>query len=89
MRGAQWDDPWCLETPRLQPGRITVKLYPNASAYYGSSPDYGGGDPVWVVTIKGNVNLLMPGFPRKARDAHYFIDQKTGQLTGMGTSGPP
>ncbi len=89
MRGAQWDDPWCLETPRLQPGRITIKLYPNASAYYGSSPDFGGGDPVWVVTITGEVFLPMPGFPGKARDAHYLIDQKTGQLIGMGTSGPP
>ncbi len=89
MRVAQWDDPWCLETPRLQPGRITVKLYPNASAYYGSSPEQGGGDPVWVVTIKGEVNLPMPGYVGKARGAHYLVDQKTGQIIGMGTSGPP
>ena len=89
IRGAQWDDPWCLETPRLQPGRITVRLYPNASAYYNSSPDHGDGAPVWVVTIKGGVFLRMIGFSGKARDAHYIIDQKTGQLIGMGTSGPP
>ncbi len=89
MHDAQWNDPWCLETLRLQPGRITVRLYPNESAYYGSTPASGDEDPVWVVTIRGEVYLLMPGFHGKARDLHYIIDQKTGQVLGMGTSGPP
>lgn len=87
MRDNQWDDPWCLETLRLQPGRITIRLYPNESAYYGSPA--GGGDPVWVVTIKGEVYLVMIGWQGKARGIYYIIDQKTGEVIGMGGSGPP
>ncbi len=54
MVAAEWDDPWCLETPRLQPGRITVQWYPSMKAYDGSSSDVSTyTDPIWVVTIKG------------------------------------
>ncbi len=52
MRGAKWDDPWCLETPRLQPGRIIVEWYPSMKAYEGSGPTaVSDTDPIWVVTI--------------------------------------
>jgi hypothetical protein len=94
MRGAYWGDPWCLETPRLQPGRITVKWYPNQNAYDGSGrpAEYGGTDPVWVVTIKGNVNMPMPGGgcrgPLNGGGVRYIIDQETGQLFGMGCLAP-
>jgi hypothetical protein len=88
---ADWDDPWCLETPRLEPGRITIKWYPNINAYDGSGGSiYGDEDPRWVVTIKGGVWLRMPGIGRsKSGGAVYFVNQKTGKIYRIGSLAPP
>lgn len=94
LNSAEWDDPWCLETPRVQPGRITIQWYPNQTAYDGSSrpPEYGGQDPIWVVTIKGNVRLdlicMACTGPIKAAGVAYIVDQKTGMTFGMRTLPP-
>lgn len=97
MRGAtDWDDPWCLETPRLQPGRITFAWYRSEFAYRDgeSNATYLGIDvskanPVWFVDIKGNVRVSLIGIgytgPVKAGGIEYRIDQKTGWLLGMRT----
>ncbi len=74
MRGAtDWDDPWCLETLQLQPGRIT----------------FSKENSVWIITITGNVSVMLIGIPFtgpvKAGGIEYHIDQKTGWLLGMGT----
>ncbi len=95
LNSAEWDNPWCLETPRLEPDRITLQWYPNRTAYDGSwtPPEYGGQDPIWVVTIKGNVRLdlicMACTGPIKAAGVVYIVDQKTGMVFGMGTLQSP
>lgn len=86
---ADWDVPWCLETPRLEPGRITIQWYPNMNAYDGSGGLYSDEDPRWVVTIKGGVWLYMPGFRSKSGGAVYFVNQKTGMIYRIGGLAPP
>ncbi len=84
--------PWSIDTPRLEPGRITINWYSDRT-YDGSSyaPDAETG-PVWVVTIKGNVRLLLVGEgfdPRLIRDGvTYTIAQNTGDLLGVRTGLP-
>ncbi len=83
--------PWSIDTPRLEPGRVTTKLYSDRS-YDGTSygPDAENG-PVWVVTINGEVRLLLPG-EYDHRVIHdgvtYEISQKTGHWWGVHW-GPP
>ncbi len=84
MRTGDWDDPWCLETPRLEPGRITIAWYPNMTAYDGSGGFGLYDDPIWVVTIKGAVWLHMPGNRLKRGGAVYFVNQKTGKIYRIG-----
>jgi hypothetical protein len=91
---ADWDDPWCLETIRLQPGRIVIKWYPNEYVYRGTENtaaklglDVSHANPIWAVTIKGNVRWNVIPFPcmtctGKASGITYIIDQKTGSLVG-------
>ncbi len=91
LNSAEWDNPWCLDTPRFEPDRITRQWYPNQSAYDGSSrpAEYGGQDPIWVVTIRGDVRLSIRCMactePIKAGGVVYIVDQKTGQIFGMRT----
>ncbi len=91
-----WDDPWCIETLHLQPGRITFAWHRNEYDYPGgeSIAAYLGIDPsktnpIWAVTITGNVRVeMICGLcqrPIKAGGVEYRIDQKTGWLLGMGT----
>lgn len=89
-----WSQPWSLDTPRLEPGRISIKGYPDRS-FEGnqySSPWLESG-PVWVVTIKGNVRLNLPGGPGPVINTTYdgvtyIIAQKTGSFLGW-RSGMP
>jgi hypothetical protein len=86
MAIADWDDGWCLETPRLQPERITIRWYPNMNAYDGSGAfNPGDEDPIWIVTIKGGVWIGLPGIGRSnLGGALYFVPQKTGWITRVG-----
>lgn len=102
IRGAtDWDDPWCLDTLRLQPGRIVIKWYPNEYVYEGTESaaanlglDVAHSHSIWVVSIKGNVRLLPPfpcmgcTEPIKAGGVAYIIDQQTGLLKGIRTEPP-
>ncbi len=89
-----WSQPWSLDTPRLEPGRISIKGYPDRS-FEGnqySSPWLESG-PVWVVTIKGNVRLNLPGglgpvINTTYDGVTYIIAQKTGSFLGW-RSGMP
>ncbi len=86
-RAAVWRKPWSLDTPGLEPGRISIKWHSDRS-YDGSS--YGPNDvrgPVWVVTIKGEVRLYP--HPDAVYDGvTYVIDQNTGFVLRM-TAGVP
>jgi hypothetical protein len=90
MNMTHWDDPWCLETPRLEPERINIKWYPNVNAYDGSrSFDKRDDDPIWVVTIKGAVMLYMPGpWLENRTGVVYFVNQKTGKIYRIGGLAP-
>ncbi len=89
-RVAVWGKPWSLDTPRLEPGRISIKWYPDRS-FDGSqySPDEFETGPVWAVTIKGNVKLHLPGARYPEYDGvTYEIAQKTGNFLGWRTGLP-
>jgi hypothetical protein len=92
-RTALWrSKPWSIDTPRLEPGRVTVKWYSGRSydgTVYGPGAETG---PVWVVTIAGDVRLILPGEgfdPRMVYDGvTYTIAQRTGDLLGVHTGIP-
>src|SRR5574341_1689136 len=82
-RTAIWrDKPWSIDTPRLEPGRVTVK--------WKSNDDDAETGPVWIVTIKGEVRLrLYLGQGHDDRGIFdgvtYYIAQKTGVFLGVST----
>lgn len=87
---ADWRDPWCVETLRLDPGRIKFKQYPSEQAYTGvkQPPAYRDLGPIWVVTIKGEVEYSMPcmsctGRPH-AFGLRYTISRNTGVVGQIG-----
>lgn len=90
INNADWDDPWCLETPRLEPGRISIQWYQSMTSYDGSrSYDSRDEDPFWVVTIRGAVRLPMPGAgPGKRGGVIYFVNQTTGKIYRIGALPP-
>jgi len=85
--------PWSMDSPRVEPGRVSVKWYLDRT-YNGSSyaPDAEIG-PVWVVTVKGDVRLLLLGMASNLDlvvhdGVTYTIAQKTGDLLRV-QAGPP
>lgn len=87
---AEWQDPWCVETLRLDPGRIKFKQYPSEQAYTGvkQPPAYRDLGPIWVVTIKGEVDYAMPCVtctgPTHAFGLTYTISKNTGVVGHIG-----
>lgn len=92
-RTARWRaKPWSLDTLRLEPGRVTVEWYSDRSYDNPSNPPDPETGPVWVVTIRGDVQLFLIGRGVDSRMIHesvtYILAQKTGLLLGM-RAGPP
>lgn len=87
---ATWDEPWCVETLRLEPGRIKVKQYASEYAYSGvkQPPAYGERGPIWVVTIKGQVSYSIPCMsctgPTHAYGLRYTLYKNTGLVGQIG-----
>lgn len=87
-RIALWLTPWSLDTLLQEPERITVNSYPDRSydgSEYGEDAENG---PLWVVTIKGKVQLIGWDPTGRFHDGiSYQISQKTGDVLGF-RSGP-
>lgn len=85
--GTVWDEPWCLETLYLDPGRIQVKWYPwrgfDGGGYGYDSPN----GPTVVISIKGWVSLggfRGPGWGRgKTNGVTFEFSRDTGDLWGI------
>src|SRR5574341_1123050 len=86
-RIAVWREPWSLDTVRSEPGRITIRWYPDrtvAGTQYALDEFESG--PVWAVTIRGNVRLYGRQF-EEYEGVTFIIAQKTGNFLGW-RSGP-
>jgi hypothetical protein len=68
---------------------VTVQWYSDRSYDNSSNPPDVETGPVWVVTIRGDVQVIMIGIGvdsrRVSESVTYIIAQKTGMLLGMGT----
>ncbi len=82
-QGNVWQEPWSLDTLVSDPARITVEWYPDQT-YDGTRLDeYSYRGPVWVITIKGNVDLVEDRSNRTYKQVTYRIAQLTGDLLSM------
>jgi hypothetical protein len=88
---AVWSRPWSKETMTLEPDRITIETYPSLSAesvahgFKGESPEVDvNSGPVWIVTIKGDVHLMMITPYDSSNVIYdgvtYVISQRTGYI---------
>ena len=93
-----WDQPWTLDTPKTDPARITIELFPTQSAADGANQsEFAPGHdeaigPVWRVTILGRVHVEMLGMninlgTNVYGGVTYTIAQRSGALVGV-AAGP-
>lgn len=83
--GVVWDDPWCLETLRTDPGRIQVQWYPQRGyegTQVGRSVPNG---PTVVISIKGDlIPFSFPGWNGgKMHGITYEFSRDTGLFWGF------
>jgi hypothetical protein len=87
---AERSQPLSIDIYRSEPGRFSLTWYADRS-FHGNqySPNEFETGPVWVVTIRGNLKLHLPG-PRSGEydSVSYIIAQRTGSFLGWHT-GPP
>lgn len=86
--GQEWDAPWCLETLRLDPERISMERYETVNAAESTMGGWrydGDGEPAWVVTIQGETMMYGPGIGgEQVNWVRYIIGEKTGTIYGEG-----
>lgn len=92
--GTEWQEPWCVETLALQPGRIILTRYKTENEYnaiFGGWSINGNTEPVWVVTILGKVIAPpMPGWRQSAFGyLTYIVGEQTGSMHGMSAGQSP
>jgi hypothetical protein len=74
---------WSFQTLTAEPERITVEWYKDRS-YDGSEPGEGvENGPIWVVTIKGNVQVQMDRQNAVRGWISYAVSQNTGVVWGF------
>lgn len=96
-----WSQPWSKDTLNSEPGRITIKAYPNRTAesaatgsneWFASELEADAG-AVWSITISGDVHVAVispwAGSSNIVYDGvTYVISKRTGNLLEIRT-GPP
>ena len=95
---SNWERPWSIDTLRLEPGRITLELFPSRTAESGGGETYGPGldaaaGPVWRITIQGRVHVELltmnaPDSKQFYAGVTYVIAQNSGALLKVTTGAP-
>lgn len=88
-----WDEPWCVQTLRFDPDRISFERFDTLEQAEGGWRNNNKFEPVWMVTIRGRVVPRMIGWRNegKANYVRYTIGEKSGMLyhESAGMSLPP
>ncbi|HZQ05103.1 MAG TPA: hypothetical protein VFD70_00895 [Anaerolineae bacterium] len=83
---AIWNSPWSAKDLNSQAGWIQIQSFPDRGFdghKYGPGAEVG---PVWVITIKGQVQMTGLGSDGRTHGSvRYIIAQRTGHLLGWRT----